>query len=538
MNASKDNDFISSIEIIEQTGISRATLNNYIRMGIIDRPLVKRPENSQKKTKRIGFFSRDVLDSISRVKQLKREGRTMEEISNAFKKAVGREISEEQYEVGSGKDTSQKKSEAKIVSIDGKRNEFNFQEPDIRQSELRLSINDINCPAYLVDHDFQIFWINQQAEEKIFKKQVHSIRDAESRNIFGLFREMGLLDGEEEEFSNDLITFHLRYIKEKYGNELPDEYFQGFPELTIAKYKRIYERIQLDLKETSLKSFLKLANPEGLFSSYQVYSVTFREGILFLYAPVEGMLQGVVELLSSRGRLINEILRNRMPTLASFCVLVADLQNSVRICAELPSREYFELINQIWKSMERIFKKYYGTYGKHTGDGMVYYFLQDKRTNYIMNAITCAVELRDAMKKLSVEWKVRKGWFHDLYLNIGINEGHEYFGTIPAAPNIEFSALGDSVNYACRLSDFAQDGAIWTTKNLINLLTDEEYEKLRYGVRKGVPGSEFILEKTFARVMDIIALGEVEYRKYADIATLPVTEVLEIINDKDSFYQC
>jgi len=538
MNASKDNDFISSIEIIEQTGISRATLNNYIRMGIIDRPLVKRPENSQKKTKRIGFFSRDVLDSINIVKQLKREGRTMEEISNAFKKAVGSEISEEQYEVGSGKDTSQKKSEAKIVSIDGKRNEFNFQEPDIRQSELRLSINDINCPAYLVDHDFQIFWINQQAEEKIFKKQVHSIRDAESRNIFGLFREMGLLDGKEEEFSNDLITFHLRYIKEKYGNELPDEYFQGFPELTIAKYKRIYDRIQLDLKETSLKSFLKLANPEGLFSSYQVYSVTFREGILFLYAPVEGMLQGVVELLSSRGRLINEILRNRMPTLASFCVLVADLQNSVRICAELPSREYFELINQIWKSMERIFKKYYGTYGKHTGDGMVYYFLQDKRTNYIMNAITCAVELRDAMKKLSVEWKVRKGWFHDLYLNIGINEGHEYFGTIPAAPNIEFSALGDSVNYACRLSDFAQDGAIWTTKNLINLLTDEEYEKLRYGVRKGVPGSEFILEKTFARVMDIIALGEVEYRKYADIATLPVTEVLEIINDKDSFYQC
>jgi len=249
------------------------------------------------------------------------------------------------------------------------------------------------------------------------------------------------------------------------------------------------------------------------------------------------MLQGVVELLSSRGRLINEIIRNRMPTLASFCVLVADLQNSVRICAELPSREYFELINQIWKSMERIFKKYYGTYGKHTGDGMVYYFLQDKRTNYIMNAITCAVELRDAMKKLSVEWKVRKGWFHDLYLNIGINEGHEYFGTIPAAPNIELSALGDSVNYACRLSDFAQDGAIWTTKNLINLLTDDEYEKLRYGVRKGVPGSEFILEKTFARVMDIIALGEVEYRKYADIATLPVTEVLEILNDKDSFYQ-
>jgi len=537
MNASKGNDFISSIEIIEQTGISRATLNNYIKMGIIDKPLIKRPENTQKKTKRIGFFSRDVLDRISRVKQLKKEGRTMEEISNAFKMTEGSEIFEEQYEVGASQQESQKKSEAKIVSIGEKRSEFNLQESDKRQNELRLSINDINCPAYLVDNNFQIFWINQQAEEKIFKKEVHSISDAGSRNIFGLFREMGLLDEDEEESSQDLIAFHLRYIKEKHGSELPDEYFMGFPEPTIAKYKKMYESIQLDLKETSLKSLVKFANSEGLFSSYQIYCVTFREGILFLYAPVEGMLQGVVELLSSRSRLINEILKNRMPTLVSFCVLVADLQNSVRICAELPSREYFELINQIWKNMERIFKKYYGTYGKHTGDGMVYYFLQDKRSNYIMNAITCAVELRDAMKKLSVEWKVRKGWFHDLYLNIGINEGHEYFGTIPAAPNVEFSALGDSVNYACRLSDFAQDGAVWTTKNLINLLTDKEYEKLRYGVRKGVPGSEFILEKTFARIMDIVSLGEAEYRKYADIATLPVTEVLEIINDKDPCYQ-
>ena len=67
-------------------------------------------------------------------------------------------------------------------------------------------------------------------------------------------------------------------------------------------------------------------------------------------------------------------------------------------------------------------------------------------------------------------------------------------------------------------------------------MSDDEYEKLRYGVRKGAPGSEFILEKTFARVMDIVTLDEAEYRKYADIATLPVTEVLEIMNDKDSFY--
>ncbi len=82
--------------------------------------------------------------------------------------------------------------------------------------------------------------------------------------------------------------------------------------------------------------------------------------------------------------------------------------------------------------MEGSFKKYYGTYGKHAGEGMVYYFLKDRDSNYLMNAILCALELRENMKKLSNEWKINKGWFNDLFMNIGINEGEEYFGTIPA----------------------------------------------------------------------------------------------------------
>ena len=32
-------DMITSKEIIEQTGISRATLNNYIKMGILPKPI-------------------------------------------------------------------------------------------------------------------------------------------------------------------------------------------------------------------------------------------------------------------------------------------------------------------------------------------------------------------------------------------------------------------------------------------------------------------------------------------------------------------
>lgn len=80
---------------------------------------------------------------------------------------------------------------------------------------------------------------------------------------------------------------------------------------------------------------------------------------------------GLLEFLSRRDIVIRNLLRKRLPVLTPLAVIVADLQNSVKICSELPPEEYFELINEIWSTMAPLFRKYYGTYGKHVGDGMV-----------------------------------------------------------------------------------------------------------------------------------------------------------------------
>jgi class 3 adenylate cyclase len=223
-----------------------------------------------------------------------------------------------------------------------------------------------------------------------------------------------------------------------------------------------------------------------------------------------------------------------MPTLTSFCVLVADLQDSSRICAELAPEEYFDLINEIWKTMEGSFRSYYGTYGKHVGDGMVYYFLRDRDSNYMMNALACSVEVREKMSRLSYEWKLRKGWHNDLCLNIGINEGQEFFGTIPTAPSVEFTALGDSMNYAARLSDFARRGSIWTTKNLINKLSEEERKRVRFGIPRKQEDREVTIENLYTRVMDMLSPDDPKYRKFLDIATLPVTQILSVAPPSES----
>jgi len=208
--------------------------------------------------------------------------------------------------------------------------------------------------------------------------------------------------------------------------------------------------------------------------------------------------------------------------------LFADLQDSVRICAELPPEEYFELINQMWKTMETTFRKYYGIYGKHAGDGIVYYFLKEQNSNYLINSIYCAMEIKEKMKIISAEWKARKKWYNELYLNIGINEGMEYFSTVNASTSMEFTALGDTINYAGRLSDLARYGSILTTKNLVNNLNDESRRKLLFGVRKKMDDHEIFVENVFSRVTDIISNDDMRKTKFMDIATIPVTEVVGI----------
>jgi hypothetical protein len=219
------------------------------------------------------------------------------------------------------------------------------------------------------------------------------------------------------------------------------------------------------------------------------------------------------------------LFRQGKPMLLSFSILAAELQNAAKICAELPPEEYFGLIRRIWKSTSLSFKKHFGIYGKHTDNGIVFYFLKGPDSSYLMSAIVCALELRDMMKTMSHEWKMSRGFLDDLYLNIGISEGQEFVGTVAAAPAAEIISMGDSLRSARLLSDLACSGSVWTTKDLLNRLDEKDKKKIRYGIYQKEQKRDLLVENVFSRVMDLIPQNDPKYCKYMDIGTLPVTEI-------------
>jgi class 3 adenylate cyclase/NADPH-dependent 7-cyano-7-deazaguanine reductase QueF-like protein len=438
----------------------------------------------------------------------------MDEIVRLFKETRSDELDTSKEETESEQTVQQDKVTDKISRR-------------IADKELGVTITDINTPAYLINHNFEIEWINPPAEELIFNQKVRSIVNVESRNVFKLL----LNKNSQSHITNweESVILHFTILQNRISDNKINRLYQGITEKETGILSDLYWLKKDIVKENLYHLPVTIAKADNSRSSFWVHTMSFREGTFLVFVPTDNIDADLLNLLSQRKKIINELLKNRMPSLVSLCALVADLQDSVKISAELLPSHYFELINELWQTMGPIFEKYNGIYGKHAGDGMLYYFIQKPGTSYLMNAINCAMEIREAMKELSGKWRLKKGWDNELFLNTGINEGQEFFGTIYSATNIEFTALGDTINIAGRLSDFAKNGEIWTTKNLISKLSQEDRHKIRFGVHKENQPSKMFIQDSFSRVSDLMQRETSHYRQFSSIAGLPITKILEMV---------
>jgi class 3 adenylate cyclase len=160
---------------------------------------------------------------------------------------------------------------------------------------------------------------------------------------------------------------------------------------------------------------------------------------------------------------------------------------------------------------------------------MVYYFFPQPDSNYVLNAIRCAQEMKAIIARISLEWRKRKNWANELLLNIGLVEGREWFGTYSTPTHIEFTVLGDTINTAGRLSDFAREGTVWVTKTMLGQLSSKERKRLTFGIRRrGADGDEVMVPDTYSRISNLIDLENPKYEKFNDIAVLAVAEVIDI----------
>jgi class 3 adenylate cyclase len=383
----------------------------------------------------------------------------------------------------------------------------------------------------MVNYNFELTWYNDPARERILSGLDSLPAHSEDRNLFLLLSQSGA--GQSSYFRTELLRIHLALAKNRLAKSGVLGLLHGLDRLgqrLPIQAERLYDESLVTSERKPMLDFsVELSGPAGTSENWRVFASFFREGIFVVYIPAQQYNSTLLDFLSQRDVVIRDLMRKRLPVLTPLAVLVADLQNSVKICSELPPEEYFELINEIWTTMGPIFRKYYGTYGKHVGDGMVYYFFPQPDSDYIFNALACAQELKSEIRKISKAWQLRKNWLNELYLNTGLHEGHEWLGTFQTATSVEFAVLGDTINHASRLSEFARFGMIWATKNLLSKLAHQKRAGVDFGItRKGEDGQDHFVASSYSQLGAMLDLSSERYEKLRDIAMLPITEIRSV----------
>ncbi|MFQ5356559.1 MAG: adenylate/guanylate cyclase domain-containing protein, partial [Mariprofundaceae bacterium] len=464
-------DLLTSKEVMEKAGISRATLNNYIKLGILPKPEIKKPSSDHGRAPRIGSFPASVLDTIEQVKALKEQGFPMTQVAAKLNDNMP-EKTEDQH--------------TRLKGLDG-----------IFSGSPQLTIDRIDYPAYLINDKFQLEWCNDHAIDCLFGNRWQLSNRINERNIFQLLFDSNKV--RKTEGFEDILRFHLGLAKGKLSKSTLLMSDLKLDHDALALLLHLHDEVEPVAIKPVVYADTNFSSQQNSVCPTQMYASFFREGMFITYLPANDSKESLFEFLAHRDHLIGNLLRKRRPYLTNMAVLLADLQDSCKICAELPPEEYFELINAIWAAMEPIIRKYNAVSGKHVGDGAVYYFFPRPEENHVFNAIKCAQEIKDMMLIISQEWRNKKNWDNDLLLNIGIDQGEEWFGTIQTSTQIEFTVLGDTVNRAGRLSNFAQQGSIWATKIVLGKLTAAERGMIRFGIsRTSEQGQKVLIPSSYS----------------------------------------
>jgi len=501
-------DLLTSKKVLEKANVSRATLNNYIALGILPKPILKKPvtgESGSARAPRIGCFPSSVLDIIERVNVLKSQGLAMARIAEQLKA--------EPVIPTRTEGTDKTSSPADMT------NSMSFASP-------KLTIDQIDYPAYLLNNEFQLEWCNTAAIEQLFGDSWELSSRVKERNIFQLLFDSVMArsaDGFE-----DILRFHLSLAKGRLSKSTILMSGLKIEHEHLAQLIRLHDEVEpADIKPI-VSTATDICSQKGSIHLTQMFASFFREGIFITCLPEANDAESLFSFLARRDHVIGSLLRKRRPYLTNMSVLLADLQDSCKICAELPPEEYFELINGLWGTMEPLIRKYNGVSGKHVGDGAVFYFFPRPEENHVFNAIKCSQEMKIAMQKMSKEWRDKKNWENALLLNIGIDQGEEWFGSYQTSTQLEFTVLGDTVNRAGRLSDFAQDGSIWATKSVLGKLKTEERDNVRFGISRASEGGHILIPSSYSRISNLVDMKDPKNERMRDLGGLTVTEIFDV----------
>jgi adenylate cyclase len=130
--------------------------------------------------------------------------------------------------------------------------------------------------------------------------------------------------------------------------------------------------------------------------------------------------------------------------------MFTDIASFTSISENMQPTELVSFLNAYLERMNHVVLGHGGTIDKYEGDAVIAFFNAPLDVeNHRAKALMAAIEIQEATKKVTDEWRERLG--RDLQTRVGVHTGRAVVGNLGSEGRFDYTAIGDTINLASRL---------------------------------------------------------------------------------------
>lgn len=383
---------------------------------------------------------------------------------------------------------------------------------DVKSAEAKapvpraLSLTGLKTPAIIMDSTMRVVWQNKMAIDQIWHCSPKANNGNPTPDIFDLLFDPHFQHSVDN--WRQWVAFFIQQVIEIIPAQMFESRVNQMPPRQMDMVKAIMGRIESgNAAGIPFTSRIRQVLPNGDIRLFNATVIDFVEGRLFAFVQdTRTDAPGAGHCSHDVGQRFDMVRRHPNPIKIGFSVLSACMNNGLSLKTELLSHEYCLLVNDVCRNCIDTIERFGGIFLKHSDSGFSAFFLPaDEYDEAIaINAIKCALALKDQIADLSREWKIRKSWLHDIELNMGIHHDNDYVGILTSSLGDSLTSFGSVLNIATGLSRLFHGGQIWATKTLIDRIPLTVQSQLRFGIH--CPDSlhrQVFIQGSFNNVRDL-----------------------------------
>ena len=160
-----------------------------------------------------------------------------------------------------------------------------------------------------------------------------------------------------------------------------------------------------------------------------------------------------------------------VPDAREVSILIVDLRDFSTLAATRSAEELLAVLTPFLTRMTEVVHNHGGFVDKFLGDGLLALFGAPQAAgDHLARAIACAVDMQVAMVALNAAQVAAR--LPAIHAGIGINSGEAVVGSFGPPAHREYTAIGDTVNFAARVEAFSLRGQVLLSEHSFHAAGD------------------------------------------------------------------